>query len=398
MVLKLKKFDLTARFERNSLLKGKKKTQLLIKVLMAMEGLVLVLYIFNLMFYGYTDIFLFHFEAWGRLLATSTFRTMLVWGIPIGITAVGAAYNENAGVINIGLEGIMLWGAFAGVYFTYISGNPWIGVLGAMLVGFFNALLHAIFTITFKAEQIVTGVAINLFAIGMTDVITSLVWQPGRSDEVLSLPDLNLYNIPILGDILGFIRLASYKKIPIIGDILKFIPDPIDALIGHSILFYLILIIIPIAHLFLFRTKWGLRIRVIGEHPQAAATAGIPVKKYQYMAVIISGILAALGGALLTIGNIPFFNSGIVGGRGFTALAAMIFGKWTVFGAVGAAIFFGYFYSISIKVGVGISNFKVPNQFLQMIPFIIAIAALSGFIGRARPPKAIGRPYDPSED
>ena len=364
-----------------------------------LEGIVLFLYIMNLLFVGYTSPLLFHLQVWQRFLSTNTWRLMLTFAMPLALTAVGATFNERVGVINIGLEGIMVWGAFAGVYFTYVTGNPWIGVLGAALFGLINALLHAVLTITFKAEQIVTGVAINLLAAGMTEVLTSLIWNPGRSDQVTSLATWVFYDIPVLGTALGWIRLKNYFDVPVLGAILRYIPDPIDALSGHSGLFYVAIVLMILAQILLFKTSIGLRFRVIGEHPQTAATAGIPVRRYQYYAVLISGFFSGLGGGIISIGMNSSFTSGMIGGRGFIALAAMIFGKWTIIGSILAAMFFAYFYAIAIRVtGGAVQNFNVPPQFLQMMPFIVSIIALAGFIGKARPPKAIGKPYSEEEE
>ncbi len=382
-------------------LKEKKKVWLLIKAFLGIEGLVLLLFGLNVIFNDYTSFLVFHVQVWRLLLSTGTVSSMIIYALPIAITAIGAAYNENVGVINIGLEGIMLWGAWAGIYFTFITGNPWAGVFASIVFGLLNALIHAVWTITFKSEQIVTGVAINLFATGMTDVLTTLVWNPGRSPPLesdVAFKKINFYDSKIFGEFLSKIRFTNFIDKPG-GKIFKYIPDPIDVLSGQTILFYLGILIIPIAHIFLFKTKWGLRMRVIGEHPQTAATAGIPVKKYQFIAVLISGGLAGLGGAILSVGIGTSFTVSIVQGRGFTALAAMIFGNWTVLGAVAATLFFGFFYALSIRMGVGfIYNFEVPNEFLQMMPYIVAIMALSGFIGKSRPPKAIGKPYDVSDE
>ncbi len=374
------------------------KTRLIVKVLIGLEMVALFLYVLNGIFYDFGNILTFHRRVWLNLLSTITVKQTIIWSMPIILTAIGAAYNERSGVINIGLEGIMIWGAWSAVFFTSITGNPWLGVLGAIFVGFLVALLHAVFTITFKAEQIITGVAINLLALGLTGMLTTLIWQPGRSNPVGRLDPIDFYSIPVLGNILGFIRFRNYFQVPVIGTILKYIPDPIDAFSGHTGLVYIGIIIIPLAHFFLFHTTIGLRIRVIGEHPQAAATAGIPVRKYQYFAVILSGILSSLGGAMISL-RLGLFADNMIKGQGFIALVAMIFGKWTVIGSVFASLLFGYFIYISIVLPIsGTLSNKVPPPIINMIPYVIAIVALAGYIGRARPPKAVGKPYDPSEE
>jgi len=201
-----------------------------------------------------------------------------------------------------------------------------------------------------------------------------------------------------LGDIIQFLSFSQYSNIPIIGVIFDTLPDPIKILNNHNIMIYIGLLLIPLLHILLFKTNIGLRFRVIGEHPQTAATAGINVIKYQYAAVLISGALAGLGGSILSIGLASQFIQNASAGKGFIALAAMIFGKWTIFGSVLGSVIFGYFFSLQIKFDILLRNFYVPNPFIQMIPYLVTILALTGFIGKARPPKHIGKPYDPTED
>lgn len=373
-------------------------------VLLSFEALIIIFYIFNIIFsYQRKGVFIFvhplvfHLDMWKALLETSTFNQMIIATMPIAITAIGAAFNERAGVINIGLEGIMIWGAWATIFFTLQYHNPWIGVLAALIFGFLVALLHAIFTITFKAEQIVTGVAINLLSAGMTQVLTSIIWGTQFSPRTseYKLQNINLYDIPVLGVILKALSISEYID-PQSG-IGKYIPDFIKAINNQNPLIYIGFIIIPVAHIFLFHTTYGLRMRVIGEHAQAAATAGVPVRKYQYVAVLISGVLSAFGGAIMAVASLQF-RKGMIGGRGFIALAAMIFGNWSVFGAVLGSVLFGYFLTLQIKLEIAVGDFYVPKPFLQMIPYVVTILAISGFIRKAIPPKEDGKPYDPSNE
>lgn len=358
-----------------------------IRIIILLEIFVIGLYIMNFLFirqrfdaWILPPIDVFHTNVWGVLLKTSTFHAMIGLSAPLILTSVGASFNERAGIINIGLEGIMLWGAWAGVFASFITGSPWIGVLMAIFFGFLNGLLHAVLTITFKAEQIVTGVAINLLAAGITSVLTALVWGTRYSPIVEKIPTLSVAGIPFFDTI--------FNAIPIIS-----------ILDNHNALIYITwILIIPLSHILLFRTTFGLRLRVIGEHPQTAATAGVPVRQYQYIAVILSGALGGLGGATLTIGLTAQFLENVVGGRGFIALAAMIFGKWTILGSVFGSLIFSYFLSLQIKLGIQVPDFFVPDPFIQMIPYLITIFTLAGYIGNARPPKAIGRPYDPTEE
>ncbi|MHA1983729.1 MAG: ABC transporter permease subunit [Candidatus Hodarchaeales archaeon] len=368
-------------------------------VLLVMEAFLLLLYVLNTIESGYSNPLIFHFEVWADFVGTSTLSRALALGIPLVLAAIGATFNERAGVINIGLEGIMLFSAWGAVYFTFASGgNPYIGVLGGLIFGGIVAFLHALWSVTFKGEQIVAGVAINLLALGLTDLFTKIVWvQEGSSTTVNSLPKLFLSEIPLIGDFLNGLKLSNFYDLLEVGgfELLRLIPDPIGILASQSVLVIIGILIIPIFHYLLFHTTFGLRIRVIGEDPQTAATAGISVRKYQYIAVVLSGLLAALGGMFLSIGDNNFFRSGMTNGKGFISLAAMIFGKWTVTGSALGGFFFGYFDSLSVKLA-GDVNF--PIEFFSMLPFIITVLVLAGFIGRARPPKDIGKPYDPTEE
>lgn len=339
----------------------------------------------------------FNAEIWRGFLSTTTFKETLIWAFPILMTAMGATFNERAGVVNIGLEGIMVFASWAGIFFTYSFGNYWLGLLGAILFGTLLALVHAIMTITFKADQIVIGVAINLFALGLTSVLTAIIWRPGRSDEVPKIDKLNLFELPVIGNFLKAIQFKNYYEVPILGDVLQFIPDPIGIINRQNYLLFIGLLLIPVCHYILFKTPFGLRIRAIGENPQAAATAGIPVHRYQYYAVLISGVLASIGGAFMTM-RFGLFAEGTVQGEGFIGLVAMIFGKWTIIGSVLAALFFGYFIFLSsgLKLYGRVSQ-SIPDPLLKIFPYFIAMVALA-LIGKSRAPKHIGKPYDPSED
>ncbi len=325
--------------------------------------------------------------------------SMVALSVPIMITAVGATFNERAGVINIGLEGIMIWSAWFSVYVSYLTGNVWLATLGGIFAGAVLGLLHAVLTITFKAEQVVTGVAVNLLALGVTEVLNRAIWEPARSDPVASFSPVDITQIPLIGPIYDFFILSNYYNVPGIGGVLRLVPDVFGMLNNHNPLTYIAIALVPACHIFLFKTKYGLRIRVIGEHPQAAATAGINVRLYQYFAVILSGALGGLGGTILSIGTSNKFISGMTGGKGFLALAAMIFGKWTIIGAALASFLFGFFFAFGINLSAGgIKGFVVPIEFYQMIPFIVTILALAGVIGKARAPKSIGIPYSEDEE
>jgi ABC-type uncharacterized transport system permease subunit len=260
---------------------------------------------------------------------------------------------------------MMLTGAFTGVAVSFFSGNPWLGVLAAMLVGGLLGLLHGIITVRFAGNQIVSGTGINIIALGLTAYMSQILWgSRGASERVQGLPDIR---IPLLADI------------PVIGDIIG----------THTPLVYLAIIITVVSYIVLFKTPLGLRIRAVGERPDAADTAGINVYKTKYLCVIISGMLAGLGGAFLSLGHLSLFALGMTGGRGFIALAAMIFGKWMPFGAFGASIMFGFADALQMRLqALGL----LPPQIILTIPYILTVAVLAGVVGRAVPPSNY-KPY-----
>ncbi len=271
---------------------------------------------------------------------------------PLLIAGIGGMFSERSGIINIALEGKMLMGAFSAVAVSYYTGNPWLGIFGAILVGGLLGFLHALVSIKYSANQVVSGVAINLLAIGLTAfLLRTLFHVSGTSPAVTRLP-----------------AWSGFGPIVYLGAVL--------AILSHIILFY---------------TPFGLRLIAAGEHPKALDTAGVNVFRTRYIGVIISGCLAGLAGAQLSIGTMTVFVEGMTAGRGFIALAALIFGKWTPLGTVGACLLFGFTDALGMRLaGVGVG---IPSQFIQMIPFIITMVALASVVGRARPPKAIGEPY-----
>ena len=276
---------------------------------------------------------------------------------PILITAIGGVFSEITGVVNIGLEGMMLIGAFAAAVASYYTGNPWIGLIAGMCAGGLLAYVHAVLSIKFKGNQIVSGVAINLFAGGFTVFMLRILFrQAGNSPAAEKLPTI----------------------------------------FGLSVIVYLIYIIAILAHIFIYKTVTGLRMRAVGEHPLAVDTAGVDIYKIRYFGVIMSGVFAGMGGAYLSIGALSQFTKGMSAGRGFIALAAMIFGKWTPLGAVGASLLFGFAEGLQTLMQ---QHFRqIPPQFLQMIPYVLTILALAGVVGKAVAPAADGKPYDKSED
>jgi simple sugar transport system permease protein len=284
---------------------------------------------------------------------------------PIVFASLGGIFSERVGIINVGLEGMMLTGAFSGVAVTFFTRNPWLGVLAAMLAGGLLGLLHAILTVKFIGNQIVSGTGVNIFALGFTAYMSQILWgSRGASETVQGLKPLS---IPLL------------KDIPIIGDIIG----------THTPLVYLMLIITVLCYVVLLKTPLGLRIRAVGENPAASDAAGIDVFKIKYLCVTISGMLAGLGGAFLSLGHLSLFAWGMTGGRGFIALAAMIFGKWMPFGAFGASLLFGFADALQMRLqALGL----LPPQIILTIPYIVTIAVLAGVVGRAPPPSDY-KPY-----
>ena len=292
--------------------------------------------------------------------------------IPLALAGLGGLFSERSGVINIALEGMMLTGAFTAVAATNFTQNPWFGVLAAILVGIFLGLIHAITCITFKANQIVSGVAINLFASGITVFFCWLLFNETQIMAKKSLP------------VWGF-------SIPKIGEGSAFLRNIIVMFAHYSPLVYLTIIIFVLSHIILFKTPFGLRLRSVGEYPQAADTLGVNIVKMRYIAVMTSGALAGLAGSFLSLEQAHFFVREISGGRGFIALAAMIFGKWTPLGTAGAALLFGVGEALAIRLqGVLV----IPSQFINMVPYLLAIFVLVSAIGRATSPSAIGTPYE----
>ena len=300
------------------------------------------------------------FGALGPILS-STIRN----ATPLVFAAMGGMFSERSGVVNIALEGLMLISAFAGVVGAYLSGSAWVGLGFAMAAGLSFALIHALMCVTFEADQIISGTAINLLALGGTGFLMVEVFgQGGTSPRV---PRFGSLGIPVLQDI------------PLVG----------PALFDQSLLVYLMYVLVPITFFVVFRTPFGLRLRATGEVPEAVDTAGVSVARMRYYGVGLSGILAALGGAYLSMGLLSAFTEGMTNGRGFIALAALIFGRWNPVGAAGAALLFGFAQAITFRAG----QEAVPVEFLQMLPYILTIIVLAGFGGRAIAPAAIGKPY-----
>ena len=291
---------------------------------------------------------------------------------PLILAALGGMFSEKSGVVNIGLEGMMLIGAFAAVAATYFLYDPWIGLLAAVLAGGVLAVVHAIISVKMKGNHIVSGTGVILFAAGFTTLMLEVIWdRKGFSEQVTPLPNVNM---PFLRDI------------PIIG----------VAFDNLSPIVYFAFVLVIVSWYVMYRTPFGLRLRAAGEDPSTLDAAGVSVEKYRFIGVVISGLLAGLGGAYLSLGRgLPAFGKQMTAGRGFIALAALIFGNWTPFGVLAASLLFGFLDTLQYFVGF------VPawqwiqgySQFLQMMPFVLVVLALAG-IRKSVPPKAIAVPYE----
>jgi ABC-type uncharacterized transport system permease subunit len=300
----------------------------------------------------------------------------IFFAAPLIFTALGGVFSERSGVVNIGLEGLMVIGAFTGVVFNLTFADqfgeltPWLALLAAMIIGALFSSLHAVASISFRADQVVSGVAINFLAIGLSLFLVKKMYGKGQTDQIQV--GFDKIDIPVLSDI------------PIIGPLFfenGYIPSYI-AIVLAFVVWYVI-----------YKTPFGLRLRSVGEHPMAADTMGINVARMRYIAVMLSGALGGVGGAVYATIISRDFSHATISGHGFMALAAMIFGKWHPLGAMGAALFFGFAQSLSI-VGQTIPFLKeVPTVYLLIAPYVLTILALTGFIGRADAPKALGTPY-----
>jgi simple sugar transport system permease protein len=293
---------------------------------------------------------------------------------PLTLGAICGIFSERSGIINIAIEGMMLWGAFAAVAFASIFDSLWMGVLGASLFGGVMAALHAWLSIRYKVDQIISGTVINILAAGGTRFLNVRVLETAG----LSTPGyFEPIAIPVLSDI------------PIIGPVL-FVNQP---------MVYIMFIVLVAANYLIFFTPWGLRMRACGEHPSAADTVGVHVNRMRYISVIIGGLIAGIAGAYFSLGVVGTFEDGMTRGQGFVALAAMIFGNWNPIGAFMAALLFGFADALQVKMQIlqpvlPIINQSIPPEFLQMAPYILTIIVVAGVVGRSRPPAAEGKPYE----
>ncbi len=320
----------------------------------------------------------FGFLVWitsgSQLNLTGMIQSTLTAATPLTLGAMAGILCERAGVVNIAIEGMMLSGALAAVAFAEIFNNLWMGLLAASLVGGLMATIHAVLSIKYKVDQIISGTVINILAAGGTRFLNLRLLEPAG----LSTPgQLEAIRIPYLADI------------PIIGPILFVNPPTV----------FIMLILTLVINYVIFFTPWGLRMRACGEHPRAADTVGVPVNRMRYISVIVGGLIAGIGGAYFPLDVVGAFEDNMTRGQGFVALAAMIFGNWNPLGGFLAALLFGFADALQVKMQIlqpilPIINRAIPPEFLQMAPYILTIIVVAGVVGRSRPPAAEGEVYE----
>ncbi|ELI6441285.1 ABC transporter permease [Aeromonas salmonicida] len=310
------------------------------------------------------------------LMLDATIRT----APPLILAAMAGMFCERSGVVNIALEGKLLASAFAGGAAAAVSGSAWVGLGAGVGVSILFALMHGFATITHRGDQVVSGMTINILAAGLTVTLGRYWFDQGGQTPALSgaarfapieLPYAReLYDVPVIGQLYS------------------------ELLSGHSLLEYVAFACVPLAWWVLFRTRFGLRLRAVGEAPAAVDTAGISVVRMRYTALIIGGLLAGIGGTYLAVAQTAQFIPNMSAGKGFMALAALVFGKWKPWSAMAACLLFGFLDAVAIRLqGVSIGDFAIPVQAIEALPYILTVFLLAGFIGKAVAPKALGTPY-----
>jgi ABC-type uncharacterized transport system permease subunit len=321
---------------------------------------------------GVAALFVFTFLVWvaaGQSMSlTGVLQSSVSRSVPIVFGALSGLLCERSGVVNIAIEGMLLGGAFTSAVVTSVTDNVWIGLGAAILTGLVLALVLAVLAIRYRVDQIIAGFFINIFVTGLTAFLAIRWLQENRAE--LNTPEKFLpFNVPFLSDI------------PVLGPIL----------FRHNLFVYLLYALIAVIYFGLFYTRWGLRVRAVGEHPRAADTVGISVEWTRYTNVLLGGIVAGIGGAYLTIGSTGGFEDGMSAGKGFIGLAAMIFGGWNPIGGAMAGLVFGF--ADAIQGRLSILSIAIPSEFLLMLPYIVTIVVVAGVVGRARAPAADGKPY-----
>ncbi len=292
----------------------------------------------------------------------------LALAVPLIFGALGGVLGERAGVVNIAIDGQLLAGAFAAALVASIVGTTWAGLGASMVAGMLVALLLGLFAINYFVDQVIVGVVLNVLVIGLTSFMFSQVLAPNAAD-LNTPPRFHSLPIPVLGDI------------PLIGPIF----------FRQTAIVYILYVTVALVTWALYRTRWGLRVRAVGEHPKAADTVGIRVNATRYRTILLGGAIAGMGGAFYTLVSVPQFNREMTGGAGYIALAAVIFGKWDPIRATLAALLFGF--ASNLQGVLSVIGSPVPSQFMLMLPYVVTIFAVAGLVGKSRPPAADGIPY-----
>jgi simple sugar transport system permease protein len=313
----------------------------------------------------------------GDIITPDLFAAAIRIATPLALAAIGGTICERSGVVNIALEGIMLTGAFFGTAAVLATGSPWFGVLIAVVSGVVMSSIHAFASINLRSDQVVSGTAINLLALGVTGFLMELWYgHPGSTDP-----------IPTLDPVFNF----TVEAEGVIGTILTWING---IFLSHTPIVYMAIVIALVAQWAMYHTRWGLRLRALGEHPRAVDTVGVNVYRGRWVAVLMSGALAGLAGANLTIEQVGSFTENMTNGRGFIALAANIFGRWTPIGSYLASLLFGFADALQIKLQILRDVVNIPPQFFYMLPYVLTVIVLAGVMGRAAAPAAVGEPYE----
>jgi simple sugar transport system permease protein len=320
------------------------------------------------------------------IVTAGLFAGTLQYATPLTFGALGGLISERAGVVNIGLEGMMLTGAFFGIMSADKTGSWELGLLGAAFFGALLALVHAIFAIHLRADQIVSGTAINILATGITAFAFQDIYGDSGTPDTPTIPNVHIAHIPVLQQLIEAIDWVL-QKIPGVRSIASGIGNVFDV---QNLMTWIALALVLLAWVFLFKTTWGLRLRAVGEHPRAADTVGISVFRWRYVAVMSSGALAGLGGAYLSFGFLDAFTNQMTNGKGFIALAALVFGKWKPFGLLGATLLFGFASALGDQLQ---TNANISSDLVNILPYAFTLIALVGLVGRSTPPAADGQPY-----
>lgn len=317
------------------------------------------------------------FFSLGVLILSATLRV----ATPLILCALGALFCERSGIIDIGLEGKMLAAAFLSAAAASVTGSALVGLLAGILIAQVLSLLHGFACITHRGNQVVSGVAINILAAGLTIVFGIAWFRQGGQTPALP-PDARFMPLEWLGA-------SALRDVPLAG------PVYANLISGHNLIVYATLLAVPIVHFVVMSTRFGLRLRAVGEAPLAVDSAGISVTWLRYRAVLICGLMTGIAGTYLSIAQNAAFSRDMTAGQGFIALAALIFGKWKPWPVFGACLMFGLFDAVAIRLqGVRFGGFEVPVQFIQVLPYVLTVVLLAGFIGGATAPKAIGVPYE----